>query len=210
MVFLAAVTLATWYGGWLPGLLTTALTAFFSAWYVFEPSNSIIIQNWEDLLRLAVFLFVAILMAMLHSSRERAIKQAWDTEQRLAFALQCANMGAWYSDLRTGKVWWSDSMEKLFGRPPGEFSGTYEGFVGYIHPDDQDFVKRAIMRNIGTDKDFEIEHRIVRPDGQVHWILTRGRILFDEKKVAMHVIAVAADITQKHEAETTASVTSVA
>ena len=92
-------------------------------------------------------------------------------------------------------------MEHLFGRPPGEFSGTYEGFIGYIHPDDQDFVKRAITRIVEGAKEFEIEHRVVRPDGQTRWILTRGRIVCDEAGTAYQVIGVAADITEHKKAQ---------
>ena len=201
LVLLAVVSLVTWFGGWRPGVLAITLSVLVSAWLVLPPKDSLVIQSWDDLLRLGVFIFVAGLIAMLHASRERAVADRWQTEQRLAFALRCAQMGAWYSDLRTGRFWWSEGMEHLFGRPPGEFSGTYEGFIGYIHPDDQDFVKRAMTRIVEGAKEFEIEHRVVRPDGQTRWIVTRGRIVSDEAGTAYQVIGVAADITEQKKAQ---------
>lgn len=200
VIFLAVVSLVTWFGGWRSGLVAIGLAALVCAWIVLPPRNSIIVQNWDDVLRLAVFLLVAGLIAALHASRERAQARAWETEQRLAFALDCAQMGAWYSDLRTGKFWWSQGMERLFGHSPGEFSGTYEGFIGYIHPDDQDFVKRAIMRTNEGTREFEIEHRIVRPDGRTVWIVTRGRIVCDETGKSRQLIGVATDITERKKA----------
>lgn len=197
LLFLGVVALVTWFGGWRPGVLAIVLAVLVSAWVVLPPADSLILQTPEDVVRLGVFLLVALVIATLHASRERAVRQAWNTEQRLAFALECAQMGAWYSDLKTGKFWWSEGMEKLFGRPPGEFSGTYEGFIGYIHPDDQDFVKRAMMRTTEGQKEFEIEHRIIRPDGQPVWILTRGRIVCDDSGNPVQMIGVAVDITHR-------------
>ncbi len=180
VIYIAVVLLVTWFGGWRAGVLATALCALAAAYWILPPDDSFAVQSVDDALRLGAFVFVAALIVALHASRERALGWAWQTEQRLAFALECAHMGAWYTDLRTGKFWWSAGMEELFGRAPGEFSGTYDSFIGYIHPDDQDFVKRALTKTIEGGKEFEIEHRIVRPDGEVCWIITHGRIIIDD------------------------------
>src|SRR5690242_8265403 len=103
VIYLAVVSLTTWFCGWRPGLVAIVLTSLFMAWFVLPPNDSIYISDWADILRLAVFLLVAAIIAVLHASRERAQEQAWQTEQRLSFALQCAGMGAWYADLKTGK-----------------------------------------------------------------------------------------------------------
>lgn len=197
IVYLAVVALVTWFGGWRAGLVTIALTLFAIAWFILAPRDSIKIDLPEDWLRLGVYLVVALMITALHASRERARDYAWQTEQRLAFALKCANMGAWHSNLKTGQFWWSPEMEKLFGRAPGEFSGTYDGFIGYIHPDDQDFVKRAVTVSVDGGTEFEIEHRVVRPDGEVRWLLTKGKMIKDESGETVHLVGVVADVTQR-------------
>lgn len=194
VLLLAVVSLVSWFAGWRPGVLAVALSALAGAWFL-APTDSFAISNPEDVIRLGIFVLVAGMILLLHRSRQIAMEEAWTTEQRLAFALHATGMGAWCSDLKTGRFWWSQEMEKLFGRVPGEFSGTYEGFVAYIHPEDQDFVKRAIIRTTDHGKDFEIEHRIVRPDGQVRWIMTRGRLVLDQAGSATQIIGVAGDIT---------------
>ncbi len=88
---------------------------------------------------------------------------------------------AWDHDVATGDFWWSPNLEAIFGRPPGSFSRTFEGFFGYIHPEDQDFVSRAITQTMEQGTDYEIEHRIVRPDGSVKQIHTRGRIFYNQQ-----------------------------
>lgn len=194
-IFLIVVILLTWFAGWKPGVIAIVLSSLCAAFFIFPPRGSLLIASPEQAVRLAMYVVIATLITVLHASRERARDAAWKTEQRLAFALECANMGAWYSDLRSGRFWWSRGTERLFGRAPGDFSGTYEGFIGYIHPEDQDFVRRAVTRTIEGGREFEIEHRIVTPTGQTRRIHTRGRIVCDERGEAQQVIGVVADIT---------------
>lgn len=196
-IYLAAIALVTWFCGWRPGVVAIALSTFIFAWKILPPDDVLLPVTPEDWARLGTFVGVSAMITLLHASRERAQRVAWETEERLAFALKVAGMGAWYSDLKTGKFWWSEEMERLFGRPPGEFSGTYEGFIGYIHPEDQDFVKRAITRTVEGGREFEIEHRIVRPDGKTGWIVTRGRIIETSDGVARQIIGIAADVTAR-------------
>lgn len=197
VLLLAVTSLVSWFAGWRPGLLAVALSALAGAWFILPPTNSLLVTNPEDMVRLGLFVVVAGMILLLHRSRQVATEQTWMTEQRLAFAMQVTGMGAWCSDLKTGQFWWSEGMEQLFGRPAGEFASTYDGFVGYIHPDDQDFVKRAITHTTDDGKDFEIEHRIVRPDGQTRWILTRGRLVLDQNGNPMRIIGVASDISER-------------
>jgi PAS domain S-box-containing protein len=196
-VYLIVVSLITWFGGWKPGALAIALAGLFGTWFVIPPANSLRITNLDDAFRLGVFVAVAALIASLHASHQRARDAAWQTEQRLAFALESAHMGAWYSDLRKGTFWCTQGLEEIFGRPPGDFSATYEEFVAYIHPEDQDFVKRAITHTIEGGQEFEIEHRIVRPNGQTRWLTTRGRTLADDSGNNRFMLGVVIDVTEQ-------------
>ena len=194
---LAVVALVTWFGGWRPGILAIALTTMALAWFVFTPRYSFVIDKPEDWLRLGIYLFVAGLIATLHASREGLRDKAWEKEQRLKFTLESTNFGAWYFDLKTGRFWWSEEMEKLFGKAPGEFTGTYESFVGYIHPDDQESMKRAITHAVEGGTALEIEHRIVLPDGTIRCLLTRGKMIPDDAGKTILLLGVAMDITER-------------
>src|SRR5262245_43645070 len=58
--------------------------------------------------------------------RTRAHQAAIESEERLLFALEAANMGTWDWDLTTGSLRWSDNMERIHGMPAGAFDGTLE------------------------------------------------------------------------------------
>ncbi|HEV7301076.1 MAG TPA: PAS domain-containing protein [Tepidisphaeraceae bacterium] len=197
MLFLAAVAISAFYGGAKQGLFAIALSVLAGAYFVLTPANSISILNVEDMTRLIVFVLVATLLICLQVSRERAERSLRESEQRLSVALQATKMGVWDANLRRGDFWWSPSLEEIFGRAPGQFSQTYEGFYGYVHPEDRDFVSRAVTRTVDEGTDYEIEHRIVRPDGTVRWINTRGRILYGDAGATDRIVGVAQDITER-------------
>ncbi|OUS10796.1 hypothetical protein A9Q90_00460, partial [Gammaproteobacteria bacterium 54_18_T64] len=66
-----------------------------------------------------------------------------------------------------------------------------------IHPDDRLQVNRAIENCIQHDMDYDIEHRIVWPDGSVHWAHERGDVTRNASGVALRMLGVVQDITQR-------------
>jgi len=201
-LFLTAVALTTWYGGMLPGLIATGFSMLVADYFLFPPTFSFQ-TNSEQGIHLFTFAFLAILMGSLHTAglnKERSLR---NVQQRLRTALESARMGAWDYNMLTDDFWWSDGLEAIFGRAPGVFSQTYEGFFSYIHPDDRDFFTHAITKTIQDGMDYEIEHRIVRPDQSLRWISTRGRVFYGKDGRADRIIGVAVDITDRKNREGT-------
>jgi PAS domain S-box-containing protein len=204
--FLVAVTIAAWYCGLIPSITVMVLSGFAFCYFIAPPSG-FRIESKEDINRLFLYLLVASLVVYSHWAKSRAERTRRSTERRLQLALDAARMGAWDLDLERGRFWWSPNLERIFGRAPGTFSNTYEGFLGYIHPDDRDFVDRAVTRTIENGVDYEIEHRIVRPDGAVRWITTRGRIFYNERSNPERMIGVVTDISNQHKSDEAVALT---
>jgi PAS domain-containing protein len=107
-------------------------------------------------------------------------------------------MATWEKNLRTGEFWWSPGLEEMFGRTPGTFHHSYEDFLGYIHPDDRSFVQNAFTRSMESGVEFEVEHRILRPDQGERWIITRGQMVFNDRTGRPErLLAVAVDVTDR-------------
>jgi PAS domain S-box-containing protein len=82
----------------------------------------------------------------------------------------------WAWLVEADKVEWSDGIDEVFGLAPGQFEGSYEGFLARVHPDDRAHLIDAISGVVsGRDDEYALEHRIVWPDGSVHWIACRGQ-----------------------------------
>ncbi|OUS13677.1 hypothetical protein A9Q89_02410, partial [Gammaproteobacteria bacterium 53_120_T64] len=78
---------------------------------------------------------------------------------------------------------------------------SFENFQAAIHPDDRLQVNRAIENCIQHDMDYDIEHRIVWPDGSVHWAHESGDVIRNASGVALRMLGVVQDITQRKAVE---------
>jgi PAS domain S-box-containing protein len=110
-------------------------------------------------------------------------------------------VGYWESDLATGRVTWSESMERMLGLPAGGGTSTFEAFVALVHPEDREELKSRAQRCSQTLNSDQLEFRIVRPDGTVRWIVSRGQALAGPEGRAARVLGMALDITERKHSE---------
>jgi PAS domain-containing protein len=143
------------------------------------------------------FVVVALLFSFLHAARVKAELRARTMMQRLGLALEGTKLGVWDLSLATGVVWHSDSLELIFARYGKQFSRAYEVFIGYIHPEDRDFVHRTVTQSVERGEEFYIQYRILLPDGRVRSVATRGRVFFDAKGHPERLVATTTDITNR-------------
>jgi PAS domain S-box-containing protein len=134
--------------------------------------------------------------------RKRSEEQLRDSEAFLTAAQEVAQMGTWKSDPSTqGKLVWSKQVHEIFGIPQEQFDGRVETFFSRVHPDDVDTVRRASQAAIDHDRPYALDHRIVRPDGEVRWVHERARIIRDPQGKAQQMIGIVQDITERKLAE---------
>ena len=122
-----------------------------------------------------------------------AQRRLQESEQRLQIALKAANMGVWEWDIATGVVNWDGHMIALFSGPGTSFDGTTEQYTARIHPEDREHVWSVIDSALKTKKEFEVEHRVVWENGEVHWIIGRGGGVYDENGNPQKFLGVALD-----------------
>ena len=131
-------------------------------------------------------------------SREFALAHA---EERLRTAFESAHMGAWNWDVETGLVEWDEHMEAGYGLQPGEFEGTLDAFVERLYEDDRERVLELIDVARATGEDLAFEHRVVWPDGSVHWIEARGRVVRGSAGEFVGMVGVGIDIDERKQLE---------
>jgi PAS domain S-box-containing protein len=118
------------------------------------------------------------------------------SQERLEIAQSAAGVGFWEIDLDSGRTWWSSETEKLYGLPPSSFAGTQEAWLDCIQPDDAAQLREQFSRQRESNAAFEIEYRICRPDGEVRWLSSRGRVVSQSGK-AVRMLGVSFDITER-------------
>jgi PAS domain S-box-containing protein len=122
-------------------------------------------------------------------------------EEQLRLALECASTGIWEYDLRTGTLACSPDLQRIFGLQGGAATSTLADYLRVVHPLDRERVEAVIAGGAPDGRDHSIEFRVVRPDGTVLWIESRGRVLFDEHGNRSGITGICADITPRRAAE---------
>lgn len=98
------------------------------------------------------------------------------SEQSLKIAQAVAHLGHWAMELDTGEVTWSDETYRIFGLEPQAIAPSYEAFLNFVHPDDRERIAKYIQRT-REGGDFEIEFRVVLPDGRERVIHGKGTLV---------------------------------
>jgi two-component sensor histidine kinase/PAS domain-containing protein len=119
---------------------------------------------------------------------------------QLDIALIAARMGAWSLDQITGELITSDVCRSDYGWL-ADAPFTHADMLSLIHPDDRDRRDRMVAQAFAAHEDLEVEYRVIRPDGEVVWMLVRGRADYGPDGQPVRAMGVSIDITQRKRAE---------
>lgn len=129
----------------------------------------------------------------------RANEALEQNRRRLAEAQRIASLGNWELDLPNEGLIWSEEIYRIFGLDPGRFAPSRELFYECVHEDDRPLVRDAVNRAVhGLDR-YGIDHRIVRPDGEVRWVHEEAEVL--SGTAGRRLVGTVQDITARHMAE---------
>jgi PAS domain S-box-containing protein len=135
------------------------------------------------------------------TERKRGADQLRRTMEFVSLAHAVAHIGTWEWDIASDVVTWSDETYRIFGVEPAAGPMSVEDYLGLIHPEDRDTVREAVSRAIESRAPFEVDHRIVRPDGSLRSLHGRGGIVSDSTGRPVRLIGAVLDITGRKQAE---------
>ena len=135
------------------------------------------------------------------SERELAAEESKKRHKMLSEEEKLALIGSFEWNIPNNKVTWSDGLYEIYGLKPQEFGASFEAFVDRVHPDDRERVQATIQEAFSRGEPFATEERIVRSDGAVRLLATRGEVIKDEKGVPVRMIGICQDITERAQAE---------
>jgi PAS domain S-box-containing protein len=113
------------------------------------------------------------------TERKRAEAELRKSEERLRQAVRVSEIGIFDHDHASDVHHWSSRQYEIYGWPRNE-PVTVPKFLARLHPDDREAIGAAIRRahDPAGNGSFDVEHRIIRADGEVRWIATRSITLF--------------------------------
>ena len=131
------------------------------------------------------------------SARQEAEAALRHSEGLLAEAQRIANLGSWEYDYATGQVTWSDECFRIGGYAPQSFVPTPARLLAAAHPDDRERVRRAQDAALEPGAPYELEYRLVRPDGAVRVIHQQAEDVRDSAGRTLRRVGIVRDITER-------------
>lgn len=122
-------------------------------------------------------------------------------EERLRLALSAAQIGTWDWHIPSNRVTWSEISIRMFGAADQKDTASFETFTRCIHEQDRAAVVCAMHSAIAGKTLFEESFRVVRRDGDVRWIRSKGQIFSDAGGRPVRMIGVNVDFTAQRAIE---------
>jgi PAS domain S-box-containing protein len=139
--------------------------------------------------------------ASIATENARLLKSLEENTQRLKAALAAANTGTFRWDIGTDALSWDENLDRLFGLPAGQTVRTLAAFIECVHPDDRSSVIDLCRQCAEKGTDFELEFRVLWPDGTQRWLHDKGRVHRDGDGRLRYMTGACVDITRLKEAQ---------
>ncbi|MEO6205970.1 MAG: EAL domain-containing protein [Mycobacteriales bacterium] len=132
--------------------------------------------------------------------REHQLQALLRSEARLVEAQRISHVGSYDFEMASNTNIWSDQLYRIYGREPQSFEATYEVFLSMLHPDDREHVMGVHQHSMATLEPFEMEERVIWPDGQVRTLASWGEVVAVDG-VATRMVGICWDITERRAME---------
>jgi PAS domain S-box-containing protein len=123
------------------------------------------------------------------------------SNNRLRLAMESGRTVGWDWDIKSGRDTWFGDLKSMFGIPSDTFVGRVEDFHRRIHQQDREGVAKAVKDAMNGHQPYAAEFRILWPDGTVRWVAAKGTFYYATNGDPERMLGMAADITERKQAE---------
>jgi PAS domain S-box-containing protein len=145
-----------------------------------------------------------IKLARLLTERDRLTETLQESEAQLKLAMDLAKLGAWEYDVSTGLFSFNDQFYGLYGTTAEREGGTLmpaEVYARKFIPPEESAVVANGIEAVRRNSYFQVEHRIIRADGEERFIVVRGEAVFNQEGRFVKIRGANQDITERKRAE---------
>jgi PAS domain S-box-containing protein len=133
--------------------------------------------------------------------RKKAESQLAITYDGLLLAVAAGKSVAWEWDIESGRNGWLGDLQTMFGIESNTYFGSAADFLRRVHPDDRDFVRKALDDARQRETPFVEGFRVLRLDGTVRWVRAMGTFYYARNGTAQRMLGMAVDITERRETD---------
>ncbi|HMK37798.1 MAG TPA: PAS domain-containing protein, partial [Bacteroidota bacterium] len=133
--------------------------------------------------------------------RKRAPLEPGESEHWPSMAATAAGIGLWALSADGASLQINARLKELLALEPGD-ELSLDRFVSCVHAEDRERVRTSMLQALDSPGTLSLRYRIVRPDGTVRWMDSRGSVLADTDAGRERLMGMTADITEHKEYET--------
>jgi PAS domain S-box-containing protein len=130
------------------------------------------------------------------TARKQAEDKLREKEEHLTRAQEIAHLGSWNWDIHSNAISWSDENHRIFGYNPQGIQLRFDVFAGALHPEDRERVRSAIAAALEKGSPYDVECRIVRPNGEIRHVACKGKVTRDKDGRPLYMAGTVLDITE--------------
>jgi len=135
------------------------------------------------------------------SQRKHDTERLAHQQMILQEAQHLGRLGSWELDLTNDELTWSDETYLIFEHDKKDAIGLLKTFNETVHPDDRERVEQAYQRSLRDRAAYDIDHRLLLPDGRVKWVREHCYTIYDQAGRALRSIGMVQDITEQRRNE---------
>jgi two-component system cell cycle sensor histidine kinase/response regulator CckA len=135
------------------------------------------------------------------TERKKAQQKLERSEALLKEAQRVARIGHWELDDPAGTPTWSDEIFRIFGLDPAQGEPSFEAHRDIIHEEDWELLDRSVQDLSVKGIPFDIEFRLLRSDGSIRWMNTKGYPTRNAEGDVVRLFGTAQDISDRKRIE---------
>jgi PAS domain S-box-containing protein len=124
------------------------------------------------------------------------------SSEALKEAQRLAHLGSWTWEVATGQNTWSDELFRIYGLDPEAFVPRHDRFMNTVlAPEDRPRVISAIDLALKGEQDYDLEFRILRPDGTPRMVHAQAAVHRDRDGLPVRMVGTCLDISERKSIE---------
>ncbi|MCB9965327.1 MAG: PAS domain-containing sensor histidine kinase [Rhodospirillales bacterium] len=124
-----------------------------------------------------------------------------DTERLLSLSQEIAHVGHWHWVMDDQNIIWSDELYRIAGVSRDKFTPTVDQIKKLVHREDLGLLMQGFQQAILAQKDYEMDCRIIRPDGTIRHVSCVGRLAVNDDGDVTELYGIVQDITDRIQKE---------
>jgi PAS domain S-box-containing protein len=131
-------------------------------------------------------------------TREKALRII---NERLQEAQSVARIGHWSYDVKKDRHDWSDEISRIMGYDPETLEVKTSAYLARVHPEDLEHMRSVVRWAQENDEDYELDYRMIRPDGEIVHVREIGRVQKDSSGETEYFRGTIQDVSAQYEAQ---------